>query len=75
MTIIPTPEQIRIAELNGWDPQHVAENHARNARIHDLMRKSKAELLAMARAVGTTGLHDPATWTKQELAASLASRP
>lgn len=73
MTITPTPEQTAIAELNGWDPQEVAENNARVARVHELTRKhSKAQLLRMAFAGGLADFNNPAGWTKQELAAEVA---
>jgi hypothetical protein len=69
MTVTPTPEQTRIAELNGWDPQELADNNARTTRIHELARKhTKAQLLRTVLAAGTTGMHHPSTWTKQELA-------
>lgn len=72
MTITPTPEQIALAELNGWDPQELAENNARTARVHELMRKNtKAQLLRLVLAAGTQGVHHPSTWTKQELAAAV----
>ncbi len=68
-TITPTPEQIRIAELNGRDPQELADNNARTARVHELTRKhTKHQLLRLVLAAGTQGLHHPSTWTKQELA-------
>lgn len=69
MTVTPTPEQIAIAKLNGWDPQEHAESAARATRIHELMRKhTKPQLLRAVLAAGTTGMHHPSTWTKQELA-------
>jgi len=69
MTTTPTPEQIAIANLNGWDPQEAAEDNARVTRIHKLMRKhSKAQLLRMAFAGGLANFNNPAAWTKQELA-------
>lgn len=72
MTITPTPEQIAVAELNGWDPQELAENNARVARVHELMRKhSKNRLLAMAFAGGLADFNNPAGWTKQELASEV----
>ena len=68
-TITPTPEQIAVAELNGWDPQEHAENNARVARVHELTRKhSKNRLLTMAFAGGLADANNPAGWTKQELA-------
>lgn len=70
-----TPEQYALAELNGWDPQELADNNARTARIHELMRKhSKAQLLRMAYASGLTGYNRPAEWTKQEIATSVADQ-
>jgi hypothetical protein len=69
VTITPTPEQIAMAELNGWDPQELAENNARVARVHELTRKhTKAQLLRMAFAGGLADFNQPAGWTKQELA-------
>lgn len=69
MPVTPTPEQIAVAELNGWNPQELAENNARVARVYELMRKnSKAQLLRMVLDAGTQGAHHPSTWTKQELA-------
>lgn len=71
----PTPEQIAIAELNGWDPQELSDNNARVARIHELMRKhSKATLLRMAYAGGLADHNRPAEWTKQEIAAEVADQ-
>ena len=71
-TITPTPEQIAVAELNGRDPQEVAENSHRTTRVHELMRKhSKAALLRMAFAGGLADVNNPAQWTKQELAATV----
>lgn len=71
-TITPTPEQIAVANLNGWDPQQVAESSARTARVHELTRKhSKQQLLRMVLAAGTQGLHHPSTWSKQELASEV----
>jgi hypothetical protein len=71
-TITPTPEQIAVAELNGWDPQELAENNARVACVHELTRKhTKAQLLRMVLASGTQGLHHPSTWSKQELASEV----
>jgi hypothetical protein len=73
MAVTPTPEQIAIAELNGWDPQEVADRTAQGARMHELMRKhTKPQLLRMVLAAGTTGKHHPSTWTKQELAGEVA---
>ncbi|PBC71552.1 hypothetical protein BX265_6162 [Streptomyces sp. TLI_235] len=73
MTITPTPEQIAIAQLNGWDPQALAENNARVARVHELTRKhTHARLLRMALAGGLANHNNPAGWTKQELAAEVA---
>lgn len=75
MTITPTPEQIRMAELNGWDPQELAENNARVTRMHELMRKhSKATLLRMAFAGGLADYNQPARWSKQEIAAVVAEQ-
>lgn len=75
MTVTPTPEQIAIAELNGWDPQELAENNARVQRVHELTRNhTKAQLLAIVLTAGTTGLHHPAGWTKQELATTVADQ-
>lgn len=72
-TITPTPEQIAVAELNGWDPQEVAERAARVTRVHELMSKNnKQQLLRIVIAAGTQGLHHPSTWTKQELASEVA---
>lgn len=69
----PTPEQIAIAHLNGWDPQELADNNARTTRIHQLTRKhSKTALLHMAYAGGLADHNQPATWSKQELAAEIA---
>jgi len=75
MTITPTPEQIRIAKLNGWDPQEHAENNARVARMHELMRKhTKPQLLAMAFAGGLADCNQPARWSKQEIAGAVAEQ-
>lgn len=75
MTVTPTPEQIAVAELNGWDPQEVADRTFHVSRMHALMRKyTKSQLLRMVLAAGTTGLHHPSTWTKQELAGEVASQ-
>ena len=72
ITVRPTPEQIRIAELNGWDPQQTAIDAWRAARRHELTRKnSRVALLKMVLDAGTQGLHHPSTWTKQELAESV----
>ena len=69
MVITPTPEQIALAELNGWDPQETAITAWRAARTRELERKhTKAQLLKMVLNAGTQGLHHPSTWTKQELA-------
>lgn len=74
-TITPTPEQIAIAALNGWDPQEVAETNARTARVHELMRKhSKNRLLTMAFAGGLADFNQPARWSKQELAETVADQ-
>lgn len=71
-TITPTPEQIAVAELNGFDPQQVAESSVRTARVHELMRKhSKNTLLNMAFAGGLADFNRPAQWSKQELAATV----
>lgn len=75
MTVTPTPEQIAVAELNGWNPQDVAESNARVQRIHELMRKhSKNRLLAMAFAGGLADHNSPADWSKQELAAEIVDQ-
>ncbi len=75
MTVTPTPEQIDIAELNGWDPQEHAENEAHVARVHELTRKhSKARLLRIAFTGGLADFNNPASWTKQELAAEIAGQ-
>lgn len=75
MTITPTPDQIAIAELNGWDPQQLAETAAHVDRMHELMRKhSKARLLSMAFAGGLADFNNPAGWTKGELAAEVADQ-
>jgi hypothetical protein len=75
MTITPTPEQVAVAELNGWDPQEVAESSARVARVarvYEMMRKhTKQQLLRMVLNAGTQGMHHPSTWTKQELASAV----
>lgn len=72
-SITPTAEQIAVAELNGWDPQELAERAARTARVHELTRKhTKHQLLQMVLTAGTQGLHHPSTWTKQELAGEVA---
>jgi hypothetical protein len=74
-TITPTPEQIAVAELNGWDPQEVAEDNARAARVQELTRKcSKLTLLRKARAGGLADFNNPASWTKAELAAAIAGQ-
>lgn len=71
-TITPTPEQIAVAELNGFDPQEVAESSFRTARVHELMRKhGKRTLLLMAFAGGLADFNSPAQWSKQELAATV----
>jgi hypothetical protein len=71
-TITPTPEQIRMAELNGWDPQETAVTSWRSSRVHELTRKNpKAALLRRVLDGGTQGAHHPSTWTKQELAAEV----
>ncbi len=65
-----SPEQIAVAELNGWDPQEVADNNARVTRMHELMRKhSKMALLGMAYRGGLADANSPAKWRKDELAA------
>jgi hypothetical protein len=70
MTITPTPEQIAVAELNGWDPQEIADRNAQVARVHELTRQhTKAQLLRKAREGGLVDYNNPAAWTKQELAA------
>lgn len=75
MTVTPTPEQIAVAELNGWDPQEIAERNARVTLAHELMRKnSKAKLLTMAFAGGLADFNNPASWTKQELAVVVAEQ-
>lgn len=75
MTVTPTPAQIAFAELNGWDAQELADNAARNARMHELMRKhSKATLLRMAFAGGLADFNNPAGWTKGELAGEVADQ-
>lgn len=75
MTITPTPEQIAHANLNGWDPQELAESAAHTVRIYELMRKhSKARLLSMAFAGGLADFNNPAGWTKQELAEEVADQ-
>lgn len=72
MPITPTPEQIAVAELNGWDPQEVADRNARVTRVHELMRQhTKAQLLCQAREGGLLDFNNPAAWTKQELAATV----
>ncbi|MFC8447586.1 hypothetical protein [Kitasatospora sp. NPDC057223] len=73
MTITPTPEQIAIADVNGWDPQELAENNAHVVRVQELTRKrTKAHLLRAAFAGGLADVNNPAGWTKQELAAEVA---
>lgn len=68
--VIPTPEEIAMAELNGWDPQEVADENARVRRVHLLMRRhSKFQLLQQAYELGLSEQCKPAGWTKQELAA------
>ena len=72
ITVTPTPEQIAVAELNGWDPQELAENNARVARVHELMRKhSKKKLVGMAVDGGLSPACNPNGWTKQEIAAEV----
>lgn len=74
-TVTPTPEQIAIAELNGWDPQEIADNNARTTRIHELMRKhTKATLLRMAFAGGLADFNNPAGWSKGEIAAEVVDQ-
>lgn len=69
MTVTPTPEQIAVAELNGWDPQALADRGAQVARVHELTRQhTKAQLLRKAREGGLADYNNPAGWTKQELA-------
>jgi hypothetical protein len=45
MTITPTPEQIAIAELNGWDPQEAAVTitTTRTGRLHAAVRDNARE--------------------------------
>jgi hypothetical protein len=75
MTVTPTPEQVAVAALNGWNPQDLAENHAQVARVHELSRThSKARLLRIAFAGGLADFNNPAGWTKQELAAEIAGQ-
>lgn len=72
MPITPTPEQIAVAELNGWDPQDVANRNAQVARVHELTRQhTKAQLLRKAREGGLVDYNNPAMWTKQELATAV----
>jgi len=70
-----SPEQIAVAELNGWDLEEVARNQERNLRMYGLMRKhSKMALLGMAYRGGLADFNSPAKWTKQELAAVVADQ-
>lgn len=69
MSVTPTPEQIAVAELNGWDPQELADRNARVARVRELARKhTKSQLLRNALDGGLVDYNNPAGWTKEELA-------
>ncbi len=73
--LILSEEEIAVAELNGWDLQETAANKIRGTRMRELMRKySKSQLLAMAFDGGLADFNQPAKWTKQELASTVADQ-
>lgn len=75
MTTTLTPEQIAVAELNGWDLEETANHIARGNLIGELMRKhTKPQLLSMAFAGGLVDHNQPARWRKDEIVAVVADQ-